>query len=240
MLSDKDQVKLDRSLRSGAIEILFSRATILCEGPSEVHAYSYFASALDIDLDRLGISLVPVDGSYFYHLLRIMADDALQIPWVVSADGDTLPNLARQLVNLGRVTMAEVRTAETSGDIRADILRPHDIITLSNGYNFEEALIRGGAAAEYKAAIDLHIGHNALPNFVNNENLTSSSIEDQLVEFMSSKTRNSGRKWKVLFADLVTDQITRGGNDSTQIPPDIVDALQLAEQYSLGTATKVF
>ena len=240
LLDDKDQVKLDRALRSGAIEILFSRATILCEGPSEVHAYSYFASALGIDMDRHGISLVPVDGSYFYHLLRIMADDALQIPWVVSADGDTLPNLARQLVNLGKVTAAEVSTAEASGNIRADILRPHDVITLPNGYNFEEALIRGGAAPEYQAAIVSHIGINALLNFVNSENLSSLTVEDQLVEFMSSKSRRGGKKWKVLFADVVADQITQGGTDPARIPQDIADALQLVEQYSAGTATKVF
>ena len=240
LLEDKDQVKLDRALRSGAIEILFSRATILCEGPSEVQAYSYFASALDIDMDRLSISLVPVDGSYFYHLLRIMAGDALQIPWVVSADGDLLLDLARQLVKLGKVTTAEISTAQASGTIRTDILRPHDVVTLGDGYNFEEALIRGGAAAEYQAAIVAHIGPNALRNFTNSQNMSSNTIEDQLVEFMSSKLRNGGSKWKVLFADVVADQITRGGADSARIPLDIVDALQLAEQYSTGTATKVF
>ena len=61
LLDDRDQLKLEIALRSGATEILFSRATVLCEGPSEVQAYPFFASALDIDMDKLSLSLVSVD-----------------------------------------------------------------------------------------------------------------------------------------------------------------------------------
>lgn len=240
LLDQRDMTKLDRALRAGAIELLFSRSTVLCEGPSEVQSYPHFASALDIDMDKLSLSLVPVDGSYFFHLLRIMADDALRIPWVVSADGDSLRKLANQLVDLGKVTTADVRAAEDSSTMEVAVLRPNDFFTLPNGQNLEEALIRGGAASEYESAIDAHMGSSAVDDFLRNTGVTASTREDQLVTFMKSDARTSGKKWKVLFAGIVADQITLGGTDPARIPSTIADALKLAEQYATGTAMKVF
>jgi putative ATP-dependent endonuclease of OLD family len=240
LLDQRDQVKLDRALDSGAIEILFSRAAILCEGPSELQAYPFFASALGIDLDKHSISLVPVDGSYFYHLLRIMAGDALQIPWVLSADGDSLSKLADQLVDLGRVTKSQVQAAESSGNMESAILRPNDFFTLPSGYNLEEALIRGGAAAEYETAIVDHIGPNALSGFAARSGIAGNPLEDQLVAFMKSDARTAGKRWKVLFAGIVADKMTGGGTNPARIPATISDALNLAMHYSTGTAVKAF
>lgn len=240
ILDHRDQTKLDRALRAGAVEILFSRATVLCEGPSEVQSYPHFASALGIDMDRLSLSLVPVDGSYFYHLLRIMAVDALRIPWVVSADGDSLRKLANQLVGLGKVTTTDIQAAEISGTIEADILRPNDFFTLPYGHNLEEALIRGGAAAEYEEAIDEHIGLGAIDDFLDNTGTSGNTREDELVVFMESDARTGGKKWKVLLAGVVADQITARGTDPTRIPAAIADALDLAERYAMETTTKVF
>ena len=240
LLEQKDQIKLNRAFRTGAIEILFSRAAVLCEGPSEVQAYQHFASALGIDMDILSLSLVSVDGSYFFHLLRIMGDDALQIPWVVSADGDSLPKLANQLVNLGKITTADVQAAEASADLETSILRPNDFFTLPNGHNFEEALIRGGAATEYEAAIDEHIGFGSVDDFLRNTGVTGNTREDHLTAFMKSDARTGGKKWKVLLAGIVANQVTLGGIDPARIPPAIVDALQMARDYATGIGTKAF
>ena len=237
LLDDRDQLKLEIALQSGATEILFSRATVLCEGPSEVQAYPFFASALDIDMDKLSLSLVSVNGSYFFHLLRIMADDALRIPWVISADGDSLGQIASQLVKLGKVTTAEIQSAETLDTTETAILRPHDVFTLPNGHNLEESLIRGGAIVEYETAIANHIGPNTLRNFSMSGGMASDPLQDQLVAFMKGST---GRKWKVLFAGIVAEQITQGSIDPSRIPTTIVDALQLAKSYATGIATKAF
>ena len=237
LLDDRDQLKLEVALRSGAAEILFSRATVLCEGPSEVQAYSFFASALDIAMDQLSLSLVPVDGSYFFPFLRSCADDALRIPWVISADGDELAQLASQLVKLGKVSPAEAQSAEVSGTLESTVLRPHDVYTLPNGHNLEEALIRGGAAAEYETAIANYIGPNALQNSSAAVGKAGDPLEDQLVAFMKGKR---GGKWKVLFAGIVAQQITQNGTDSSRIPTTIADALQMAKNYATGSATKAF
>ena len=205
-----------------------------------MQAYSYFASALGIDMDRNGISLIAVDGSYFYHLLRIMAEDALRIPWVVSADGDSLPRLANQLVQLGKVTRADVNNASDSQTLETSILRPHDVFTLPDGSNFEEALIHDGAASEYEQCIYNHVGPTALQNFVVRENWTGKTLEEQVVAYMKSDSRTGGKKWKVLFADIVADQITDEGSDGSRIPGVIADALKLANEFATGVATKAF
>ena len=237
LLDDRDQLKLEVALRAGATEILFSRATVLCEGPSEVQAYPFFATALGIDMDQCSLSLVPVDGSYFFHFLRILADDALRIPWVVSADGDELGQLASQLVKLGTVTSVEIQSAETLGTLESAILRPHDVYTLPSGHNLEAALIRGGASTEYESAIANHIGPNTLGNSSISLGTVGAPLEDRLIAFMKG---NTGRKWKVLFAGIVAEQITQDGSDPSRIPSTIVDALQLAKNYAIGSATKAF
>ena len=201
-LDQREQIKLDYALRHGAVDILFSGAAILCEGASEVQAYPYFASALGIDMNRLGISLVPVEGSDFFCLMRVMADDALEIPWVVSADGDKLEDLAQQLVKLGKVTLTEKQQAEALSKLRSMILEPSDLYTLPNGHDLEEELIRGGAAREYDAAISLHAGPTALSNFLRNTGSNLSALEDQLVDFMNARSKTGGRRWKVLLQAL--------------------------------------
>ena len=239
LLEQKDRTKLERALRTGAMEILFSRAAILCEGPSETQSYPYFASALAIDLNKLSLSLVSVDGGYFFHLLRIMADDALQIPWIVSADGDSLHKLAIQLVTLGKVTSEQLYAAENADTVEADVLKPNDFFTLPNGYNFEEALIRSGCAAEYQMAIDEHVGPDAVTEFLANTGTATRTLEDNLVAFLKSDARTGGKKWKVLLAGIVAEQITTGGTNSSRIPPPVVDALRLAEAYAKGATLKV-
>ncbi len=240
LLEPKDQTKLERAFRGGAAEIFFSRSTVLCEGPSEVQAYAYFASALKIDMDKNGISLIAVDGSHFLHLLRVMSEDALCIPWVVSSDGDKLLSLGRQLADLGKVSRAQINNLLHAGTLETTILRPHDVFTLPNEHNFEQALIYGGAASEYQQCIENHIDANALHDFVSREQITANTLEEQLCAFMKSDSRSGGRNWKVLFADIVADQITKGGTDDSRIPSTIVDALELAHNYATGSAVKVF
>lgn len=240
LFNPREQVRLDRALRSGAIEVLFSRAVVLCEGASEVQAYPHFATALGIDMNKLSISLVPVDGSDFFCLTRIMAIDALEIPWIVSADGDNLEKLARQLVRLGKVTDNEWHQAEAAGALQISVLEPNDFYTLPNGHNLEEELIRGGAAHEYQSAISNHIGPTALADFLRHGSSALATIEDQLVAFMKADSRSGGRQWKVLFAGIVAEQLTLGGTDVTRIPPTIASALQWASRYADGTATKAF
>ena len=83
LFEPRERTTLQRELRSGAAEALFSRAVLLFEGESEVRALPFFASAAGIELDLRGISFVSVDGQAFSPMLRLFGSQALKIPWVI-------------------------------------------------------------------------------------------------------------------------------------------------------------
>ncbi len=69
-------------------EAFYSDYAILVEGPSELMFYKTLAKQLDIDLDRLNISVLSVEGISFKTYIDIL--NALEIDWVLRTDNDIL------------------------------------------------------------------------------------------------------------------------------------------------------
>lgn len=67
-------------------EAFFANAVLLVEGPSEEIFYKTLATQLNIDLDRLNISVLMVDGIGFKTYVKIL--DSLKIDWVLRTDND--------------------------------------------------------------------------------------------------------------------------------------------------------
>lgn len=67
-------------------EAFFANAVLLVEGPSEEILYKTLAKQLDIDLDRLNISVLMVDGIGFKTYVSIL--NSLNIDWVLRTDND--------------------------------------------------------------------------------------------------------------------------------------------------------
>lgn len=67
-------------------EAFYSSIVFLVEGQSEILFYKALAEILDIDLDRLNISILMVDGVGFKSYITIL--EHLNIPWVVRTDND--------------------------------------------------------------------------------------------------------------------------------------------------------
>ncbi|CAI8799298.1 ATP-dependent nuclease [Chryseobacterium sp. IT-36CA2] len=67
-------------------EAFFASVVFLVEGPSEEIFYKTLAKQLDIDLDRLNISILMVDGISFKTYVKIL--NALNIDWVLRTDND--------------------------------------------------------------------------------------------------------------------------------------------------------
>ena len=78
----------DFSYRLNAIsaEIFFSDGVFLVEGPSEVLFYTALAKALNIDLDKLNINILAVNGVGFKPYIKIC--QSLDIPYVLRTDND--------------------------------------------------------------------------------------------------------------------------------------------------------
>ena len=69
-------------------EAFYSDFAILVEGPSELMFYKTLANQLDIDLDRLNVSVMSVEGVGFKTYVEIL--NALNIDWVLRTDNDIL------------------------------------------------------------------------------------------------------------------------------------------------------
>jgi putative ATP-dependent endonuclease of OLD family len=67
-------------------EAFFADAVLLIEGPSEELFYRTLAKQLSIDLDRLNISILMVDGIGFATFVTIL--NSLEIEWVLRTDND--------------------------------------------------------------------------------------------------------------------------------------------------------
>ncbi|MCG3701314.1 AAA family ATPase [Aliarcobacter butzleri] len=67
-------------------EAFYSSIVILVEGQSEILFYKALAKALNIDLDRLNISILMVSGVGFSTYITIL--EHLNIPWIVRTDND--------------------------------------------------------------------------------------------------------------------------------------------------------
>ena len=69
-------------------EAFFADYVILVEGPSEEMLYRTLANQMGIDLDRLNISVLCVNGVDFVTYIKIL--DAMEIRWSVRTDNDEI------------------------------------------------------------------------------------------------------------------------------------------------------
>lgn len=69
-------------------EAFFSDCVILVEGPSEMVFYKTLAKQIGIELDRLNISVLSVDGVSFPTYMRIL--NAMHIYWISRTDNDIM------------------------------------------------------------------------------------------------------------------------------------------------------
>ena len=70
-------------------EAFFADYVILVEGPSEEMLYRTLASKIGVDMDRLNISILCVNGVDFVTYIRIL--EAMEIRWSMRTDNDEIP-----------------------------------------------------------------------------------------------------------------------------------------------------
>lgn len=228
-LTDPVKVKLDRYLKGGGADIFFARCVVFFEGDSERLALPVFAKAININLNQLGITLLPVSGKDYEPYLRVLHSSAFGIPCVIlsDADGNTMRELANKLVKAGYITQAEVDTASASGRLRNDVLLPNNCFCYGDGENFEYLLLNAGFATEFQEAIQKYEEpHSAFDAFFNQpdkrEKYASASIEKKIHDFI--KTRS-----KPFYARIVAEKIAETPD---RIPSVIKDALKKAKELA--------
>lgn len=67
-------------------EAFYANLVFLVEGQSEILFYKTLSKAIDVDLDKLNISILMVDGIGFKPYIKVL--ELLQIPWIMRTDND--------------------------------------------------------------------------------------------------------------------------------------------------------
>jgi len=226
-LSDPVKVKLDRYLKSGGADIFFARCVVFFEGDSERLALPVFAKAININLDQLGITLLPVFGKDYEPYLRVLHRSAFDIPWVILSDanGNTMRELANKLAKAGYITQAEVDTASASGRLRDDVLLPKNCFCYGDGEDFEYFLLNAGFVTEYEEAIQKYES-DAFRAFLNQpdrrDRYASASIEMKIHDFVNTRS-------KPFYARIVAEKIAETRD---RIPSLIKDVLTKAKDLA--------
>lgn len=125
LLSAEEMRKFNYHIRRARGELLFARCWLLVEGESESWVFPSAARALDINLDREGVSVVEYGQSDVGLFAKIA--NSLGVQWYCVADNDQRGQTTRQTVrkHLGRADEAD-RLVLPYADIETNLL--------NNGY----------------------------------------------------------------------------------------------------------
>lgn len=164
---------VERYLDVTRAEMLFAKAVILVEGPAELYLVPAFAGHMGIDLDALGISVCAVHGADFVPYVRLLAANALAIPYVVITDGDARKDrrgiaqagLRRARRLLSPETAASVKEAMDLGDNEAAKRLLEGSMIFVGGDTLELDLIRDNAVVLRDALAAVGLGATALESF---------------------------------------------------------------------------
>ena len=143
-LDQSDINDLERYLDATRSNLLFARKVMLVEGPAELFLIpALLKHVMDIDLDRDGISIVPIYGVHFDVYAKLFSCQALPKKCAIITDGDLTPSDA---------------DPELEGE--DDLPPPPDLEALQNDYvrvfacqtTFERALVFEGTLEMFASA----------------------------------------------------------------------------------------
>ena len=164
LFDQEEEARLHRELRTLGTEFLFARSVLLCEGESERGALPEFAAKMGVDLDSLGVSVLPVGGGGFLPFLKLLGPEGFDIPHAVVCDNDgTLRTLLRNLATLGLLPQCIERQSEVDANT-LDVLSNQGYFVWPSG-DLETYLVEQGGYACFEAAADFLYGQGHLASF---------------------------------------------------------------------------
>jgi len=219
-ISDPEIADLERYLDATRSALLFARKVILVEGPAELFLIPPLIRQVmnGLDLDRLGITVVPIFGVHFDVYVNLFNDNSQPKKCAIIADGDLQPG--------------EDLPAGDDEDMPPE---PPDINLLENEYvkvfkchsTFERALTLQGtlkmlanAAHECGAprtSEKLQEGYRTL-----DENELESDERQQIIDDLSTTVLNTAKRFgKARFAQIAAKYV----NLAEELPQYIREAI---------------
>ena len=216
-LTDPEAADLERYLDATRSALLFARKVILVEGPAELFLIpALVRQVMEIDLDRLGISVIPIYGVHFGVYAKLFNEGSLPKKCAIIADGDLRPSDA------------------TEGEGGDDLPVPPDVDELANDYvhvfrcstTFERALTMretlrflaktAQECGARRAARELREGYEAL-----NDGLEGDDATNLMKGLRQTVLNTACRFGKARFAQIASKHV----NLATSIPKYIRNAI---------------
>ena len=217
-LEDSEELDLERYLDATRSNLLFARKVMLVEGPAELFLIpALLKQVKGIDLDREGISVIPIYGVHFDAYAKLFAANVLPKKCAIITDGDLKPSDANP---------------DLEGE--DDLPAPPDLAALENDYvrifscvtTFERALVFEETLEMFARAAD-DIGAPMVANKLREG--AQQLASDKLADSESEKILNSLRKivlntakrfGKARFAQIAARHV----DQATTLPKYLADA----------------
>lgn len=210
---------LERYLDATKSNLLFARKVMLVEGPAELFLIpALLKQVKKIDLDREGISVIPIYGVHFDVYAKLFSADSLPKKCAIITDGDLKPSDANP---------------DLEGE--DELPEPPDIEALENDYvrvfacatTFERALTFPGTLKMFALAAD-EIGAPTIAKRLRKgiEDLASDKLGpgegNKILNLMRDAVLNTAKRFgKARFAQIVARHV----EEAKVIPKYIVDAV---------------
>ena len=214
-LTTDDIADLERYLDATKSNLLYARKVMLVEGPAELFLIPALAEAvLDINLERQGISIVPIYGVHFDVYAKLFNVGGLEKKCAIVADADMQPSDAEGNFNL-------IEDAPILNSLRNDFVEvfvgattfERELVSLCTLDMFIETCRTLGAT---RITAQLEAAKEELDAFIESER------EAELLEECKVKVLNTAKRFgKARFAQVAA----RFANECTELPSYINDAI---------------
>jgi putative ATP-dependent endonuclease of the OLD family len=216
-LDDEEVADLERYLDATRSNLLFARKVMLVEGPAELFLIPALLKQVEgIDLDREGISVIPIYGVHFEVYSKLFSENALQKKCAIVTDGDLKPSDAQEGED--------------------ELPTPPDLNALENDYvrvfacktTLERALVGEGTLEMFARAADdagapkvAETLRSALQKFEADE-VEGSETSEFLKPLRNSVLSTAKRFGKARFAQLAARHV----DQATWVPKYLRDAIE--------------
>jgi putative ATP-dependent endonuclease of OLD family len=221
-LSSGEIADLKRYLDATRSTLLYARKVILVEGPAELFVIPLLVKKImGIDLDRYGVSIVPIYGVHFDVYAKLFNELAMPKKCVIIADGDLKPSDSENIE--GDENSPPIPDIDPLVSDYVGVFRCHT--------TFEKALTIPGLLSCLSAAAE----ECGAPNIARalatgHTNITANELGTQerrrlLLELQDKVLSTSKRYGKARFAQIVSKKL----NMAEDIPKYIKDAIDWLE-----------
>lgn len=133
-LSDEELLDLNTYVKRIRGEVLFARAWLLCEGPSDYLIIRYFAEILGTPLDNAGVTIIDYQNNGSPGAFVGLAK-AFEIPWIMTCDND----------EAGKSFIRQVQSRGLTGEEMRELISPLP----EEGVDLEMFLLKNGFIQDY-------------------------------------------------------------------------------------------